>query len=108
MAAHDWPGVRAELADDFTRDGPYEEHVFADPDTYVAFLAGLLPGIQSHSVEITRSDRTADTAYVEVTEGMGVDGVTHFVRVCAVFELAPDGRISHVEVYVRRLPAVPA
>lgn len=108
MAAHDWPGVRAALTDDFTRDGPYEEHVFPDPDTYVAFLAGLLPTIQGHSVEITRTDRTPATAYVELTEGMAVDGAPHHVRVCGVFELAPDGRISHLEVYVRRLPPLPA
>lgn len=105
MGAHDWPGVRAALTDDFTREGPYEEHVFPDPETYVAFLAGLLPGIQGHSVEITRLERMAGGAFVELTEGMTVDATLHHVRVCCVFDLVADGRISHIEVYVRRPPA---
>jgi len=104
MKAHDWPALRACLTDDFTRDGPYEEHVFGDPDGYIRFLAELLPTLRGQVVELTRLSRDGDVVYSELTETIERDGKLHTIRGCAAFELVPDGRIRHVEVFVRRLP----
>jgi hypothetical protein len=102
MAAHDWPALRATLADGFTRVGPYEEHVFADPDAYTAFLADLLPRLRGHEVAITRISDAGDVVHVELTETVALEAGRSTVRVCAAFSLDADGRIAHVEVFVRR------
>lgn len=104
MEAHDWAALRSCLADDFTREGPYEEHRFPDPDGYVAFLADLLPTLRDHSVTVTRSVRAGDVAVVDATESLTLDGEGRTVRVCAVFDLDAAGRIARVEVFARRLP----
>ncbi|MCU1458502.1 MAG: ketosteroid isomerase-like protein [Actinomycetia bacterium] len=103
MAAHDWVAFRDCLTDDFTRVGPYEDHVFNDPETYVDFLATTLPALESQDVRITRVNRDGDTVHVEVTESVVLPGGTaSTVRVSGTFELADDGRIRFVEVFVRR------
>jgi hypothetical protein len=104
MAAHDWPALRATLADGFTRVGPYEEHAFTDPDAYTAFLADLLPRLQGHEVAITRVTDAGDVVHVELTETVELAGSASTVRVCAAFTLDAAGRIAHVEVFVRRPP----
>jgi hypothetical protein len=104
MKSYDWAVLRACLTDDFTRDGPYEGHVFGDPDTYIRFLADLLPTLRGQVVELTRLSRADDVVYSELTETIEVDGKPHTIRGCAAFELSGDGRIRHVEVFVRRLP----
>jgi len=104
MMAHDWSALRSCLTEDFTRDGPYEEHVFGDPETYIRFLADLLPTLRGQVVELTRLRRDGDVVYSELTETIEVDGKPHTIRGCASFELADDGLIRHVEVFVRRLP----
>ena len=102
MEAHDWAAVRRCLSDDFTRGGPYPEHVFDDPDGYVAFLATLLPGLRGHSVEITRVTCAGPVVHVEATERVHLESGPSTVRIAAAFDLADDGRIRHVEVFVRR------
>ena len=104
MTAHDWDALRACLADDFSRDGPYPEHAWRDPDEYVAFVRGLLPGLRNHGVSVTRVSTRGDVAYAELTETVELDGRQSTVRIANVFELAADGRIRHVEVFVRRPP----
>ena len=103
MAAHDWTTFRSCLTDDFTRVGPYEDHTFPDPDAYVGFLATSLPALESQQVDVTRVNRDGDTVHVEVTESVVLPGGTpSTVRVSGTFELAADGRIRFVEVFVRR------
>jgi hypothetical protein len=104
MAAHDWPALRATLSDGFTRVGPYEEHAFADADAYTAFLADLLPRLRGHEVAITRVSEAGEVVHVELTETVELDGRPSTVRVCAAFTMERDGRIGHIEVFVRRPP----
>jgi len=106
MHGHDWTAVRGCLSDDFSRVGPYPEHVFEDPDGYVAFLAALLPGLRGHSVDVTRVTCAGPVVHVEATERVELEGVPRTVRIAAAFDLAGDGRIRHVEVFVRR-PVAP-
>lgn len=102
MARHDWAGLRACLADRFERYGPYEEHAWADPDSYVAFLAALLPTLRGQHVEITESIHQGSGVHVNATETIEVEGAPHAVRVAATFHLDEDGRIRRVEVFTRR------
>jgi hypothetical protein len=105
MTAHDWAGLRACLTDDFSRDGPYPEYAWRGPDDYVAFVSGLLPGLRNHGVEVTRITPAGDLVHAELTETVELDGRQSTVRIANAFELAEDGRIRHVEVFVRRPPA---
>jgi limonene-1,2-epoxide hydrolase len=105
MTAHDWEALRATLADDFSRDGPYPEHAWRGPDEYVAFVSGLLPGLRNHGVDVTRITGDGDVVHAELTETVELEGRQSTVRISAAFDMAPDGRIRHVEVFVRRPPA---
>jgi len=104
MTAHDWDGLRACLANDFSRDGPYPEHAWRGPDEYVEFVSGLLPGLRNHGVDVTRVTRSGDVVHAELTETVELDGRQSTVRLSTAFDLAADGRIRHVEVFVRRPP----
>ena len=104
VMAHDWVGLRACLADDFDRVGPYPEHVFPEPDGYVAFLAGLLPSLAEHTLTVDRALAAGDRCYVEITERVVVDGSPLVSRLCLAIDLAPDGRLRHLEAYLRRTP----
>lgn len=103
MARRDWPSIRACLSEDFGRRGPYEDHAWDDPDSYVAFLADLLPTLEGQKVEITDWLEEGSRVHVNVTETIQVEGAPHTVRCAATFDLAPDGRIRRNEVFVRRL-----
>ena len=102
MVRHDWPALRACLTDDFARVGPYPEHVFPEPDGYVAFLAALLPTIAGHTVTVDRALTAGDLCYVEVTERLTTADGPLVSRVCMAVDLAPDGRLRRVEAFLRR------
>jgi ketosteroid isomerase-like protein len=102
MRRQDWTALRGCLADDFTRVGPYEDHAWADPETYVAFLADLLPTLKGQTVEITGTIQDGVDVHVNATETIEMDGSPHAVRVGVTFRLDDADRIAHVEVFVRR------
>jgi ketosteroid isomerase-like protein len=105
MTAHDWEGLRACLAEDFSRDGPHPEHAWRGPEEYVAFVSGLLPGLRGHAVLVTRVTGDGDVVHAELTETVELEGRQSTVRIAAAFDMGADGRIRHVEVFVRRPPA---
>ena len=105
MMDHDWIVLRSCLTDDFSRVGPYPEHVWDDPDGYVAFVSGLLPGLRGHGVDVTRVTGDDFVVHAEATETVELEGRQSTVRIAAAFDVAHDGRIRHVEVFVRRPPA---
>jgi hypothetical protein len=102
MARHDWTELRTCLAANFSRVGPYEDHAWSDPESYLEFLKALLPTIEGQRVEITRSIENGALVHVDATETIEVDGAPHSVRVAATFALDDDDLIEHVEVFVRR------
>lgn len=105
MARHDWATVRDCLSDRFRRRGPYEEHAWDDPDSYVAFLEDLLPRLRGQRVELTDFVEQGSRVHVNVTETIEVDGAPHTIRAAATFDLDEDGLIERKEVFVRRLSA---
>jgi ketosteroid isomerase-like protein len=102
MSRHDWTELRSCLSDGFSRVGPYESHAWTDPESYLAFLAELLPTIKGQRVEITRAIEEGPFVHVDATETIEVDGSPHAVRVGVTFTLDRADRIEHVEVFVRR------
>ncbi len=103
LHAHDWPAMRACLADDFIRRGPYADNWYPDPDLYVAYLAEVLPTYVNHSIEVTRRRATDGVVTAEWTERMGPDEARNAVRVCLVMELDADGKIARIEAFLRKL-----
>lgn len=102
MKVHDWRVVRASLADRFERIGPFPEHHFTDPDVYTQFLADLLPTLEGHSVEITRVRTIGDVTYVTIREGVRVTDTEITSYVLMACDLDGDGRITRIEVFLRR------
>jgi ketosteroid isomerase-like protein len=108
MERHDWEELRGCLSDSFSRVGPYEEHAWGTPDDYVAFLQNLLPTLKGQTVEITEVIEEGPLVQVNLTETIEVQGSPHTVRVAGTFRLDQMGKIAHIEVFVRRLPAAAA
>jgi predicted SnoaL-like aldol condensation-catalyzing enzyme len=107
MDRHDWRELRGCLSDSFGRVGPYEEHVWDDPDGYVAFLQDLLPTLKGQMVEITEVIEQGRLVHVNLTETIEVKGSPQAVRVAGTFRLSPSDQIEHIEVFVRRFPPMP-
>jgi hypothetical protein len=88
----------------FRRVGPHEEHIWDDPDDYLAFLQDLLPTLKGQIVEITEVIEQVQLVHVNLTETIEVGGSPQAVRVAATFRLSPNDQIVHMEVFVRRFP----
>lgn len=104
MGRHDWDELRGCLSDTFSRVGPYEEHVWDDPDDYVAFLRELLPTLKGQKVEVTEVIAEGPVVHVNATETIEVKGSPHAVRLAATFRMNLDDQVEHIEIFARRLP----
>jgi hypothetical protein len=102
MDRHDWVELRSCLSDSFRRVGPYEEHVWDDPDDYLVFLQTLLPTLKGQKVEITEVIEQGPMVHVNVTETIAVEGSPHVARVAVTFRMSPHDQIEDIEVFVRR------
>ncbi len=106
MTAHDWDGMAACLADDFTRVGPYGDTYESKPE-YVAFIADLMPRLPGYSMEVTRVTYAGDFAVAELSETVEVEGRPHRTPEALVFDLDPAGLIIRVEVFIQTLGVEP-
>jgi predicted SnoaL-like aldol condensation-catalyzing enzyme len=104
MGRHDWDELRGCLADSFSRVGPYEEHVWDDPDDYVHFLRELLPTLKGQKVEVTDVIEEGLLVHVNATETLEMNGSPHAVRLAATFRMNFDDQVEHIEIFARRLP----
>ncbi|HEX3545607.1 MAG TPA: nuclear transport factor 2 family protein [Mycobacterium sp.] len=103
MAAHDWEGLAATLADEgLTRDGPFCDRV-EGKQRYVDFLRGLIPSLEGYRLKVQRVSHVSDrVSFVELSEAFGVDGVLTEYPECILFERNGDGLISHVSVFIKQ------
>ncbi len=103
MAAHDWDGLAATIADvGLTRDGPFCD-VVEGKERYVAFLSGIIPVLKGYRVDVRRISHASDRlSFAELSETFEVDGVLTEYPECILFEQNDDGLISHVSVFVKK------
>ena len=103
LTGHDWDALADCLADDFIRVGPYGD-TYATKLAYLAFISDLMPRLPGYAMEVTRVTYGDGTAYAELSETVTVDGKPLQTPECLTFDLADDGRIARVEVFIQTTP----
>jgi SnoaL-like domain len=103
MAAHDWDGLAATIADDgLVRDGPFCD-VIAGKRAYVDFLRGIIPSLRGYELRVSRVTHASDQlSYVELSETLEVDGTPTTYPECIVFERDDAGLIRNVSVFIKQ------
>jgi len=97
MVAHDWEGVAACVTDDLVRTGPFCD-TYRGKDEYVAFISDLMPQLGGYAMKVDRVVYADRVAVAELTES--VDGTD--TPESLVFDLADDGRIARISIYIQR------
>ena len=100
LVARDWVAVRATLADDVTRHGPYNDDV-TGADDYVAFLERTFADLQDYEMQIAAVWGHEDRVCAELAETVMIGGRRLRTDEAIVFELA-DKAIRRVSVFLRR------
>jgi ketosteroid isomerase-like protein len=103
MAAHDWHGLAATIADDgLVRDGPFCD-VVEGKQAYVDFLRGIITSLRGYELRVIRVTHASDgLSYVELSETFEVDGRPTTYPECIVFERDDAGLISGVSVFIKQ------
>jgi ketosteroid isomerase-like protein len=101
IASHDWDVVGECIADDIVRVGPYGDR-YDGRDDYIAFLADMMPKLKGYQMEIHRVTHVSDAlAFAEFTETVQAKGAPFRTPEVLVFQLAGDGRIARVEIFIQ-------
>jgi ketosteroid isomerase-like protein len=101
IASHDWGVVDECIADDIIRVGPYGDR-YAGRDEYLAFIADLMPKLKGYAMKLDRVTYASDElAFVELRETVEVDGKPMVTPEVLVFEVAGDGRIARVDIFIQ-------
>ncbi len=103
LAAHDWDGLAATIADEgLTREGPFCD-VIEGKAHYVAYLRKVLTNLEGHRLQVQRvSHVNARLSFVELTEAFEIDGVPAQWPECILFERDDEGLISRVSVFFKQ------
>ncbi len=103
LAAHDWAGVAATIAEDgLTREGPFCD-VIEGKAHYVAYLRKVLTNLEGHELRVQRVSHVNDRlSFVELTEAFEIDGAPARWPECILFERNDDGLISRVSVFFKQ------
>ena len=102
MVARDWEGVAACLLPDVERLGPYGDD-YHGVDEYVPFLRRTLESLDGYVMRVDRISEVApNVALAELSETVTIDGSRLETPEALVFDLASDGRIARVAIFLRR------
>ncbi len=105
LANFDWSGLRDTLADDFTWDGPFGDHL-DDPDAYAALLETRMSQLRDYRIDTVRTIGSGDGCAVELVQRFDDNGAARAIAQVMVFDLDPaTGRIAHLGVYWRGAPS---
>jgi ketosteroid isomerase-like protein len=101
LPAHDWDALRACLAPDVERRGPYNDD-YRGRDAYADFLAGTVSALPGYELVVERVVANGTTTLVELSETVdAADGTRLRTHEAVVFDLDGDGLIARVAVYLR-------
>src|ERR1700730_7968252 len=103
MAAHDWDGLAATIAEEgLTRDGPFCDRL-EGKQRYVAFLRDVIQSLQDYELKVQSVSHVSDRlSFVELSETFDVDRVLTEYPECILFERNGSGLISHVSVFMKQ------
>jgi len=103
LRTQDWEALSECLAQDVHRTGPYLDVVEGRAD-YIAFLAGVIPGLLNYDIRLSRIDRLeGGAALVRLSEFVDIAGVRTEIPEALVFEFNSEGEISCVDVYLKQV-----
>ena len=100
LRAGNWDALRARLAPDVVRHGPYGDD-FSDRDAYVAFLVETFAVLGDYELEVHRSFGTPDRTCVELVETATVGGQRLRTEEAVLFGIT-DGLIAEIRVFLQR------
>jgi ketosteroid isomerase-like protein len=97
VTGHDWDALRACLADDVVRVGPFNDD-YRGRDAYVGFLSALMPTLPDYAMEIRRVTYADDgaLAFAELAEMVAGTRTDESL----VFELTGD-RIARIDIFIK-------
>jgi hypothetical protein len=98
LDSKDWPGLGSTLAAAFERVGPFRD-IIDSKDGYVQFLDRVVTPLEDYHVRPVRVVPSDEVVFAEVVESF-VYGEKMEVPEVLVFDLAPDGLITRVQVYM--------
>ncbi|HLX88589.1 MAG TPA: nuclear transport factor 2 family protein [Acidimicrobiales bacterium] len=102
VVTHDWEALASCLTEDVVRVGPFGD-TYSPRDPYVAFLTDLMPSLGGYSMRVDRVVYAGDVAMAQLAETVELDGTPVETPESLVFDLAPDGRIARIGIYIQRL-----
>ena len=102
VVGHDWEALAGCLTEDVVRVGPFGD-TYTPREPYVAFLAGLMPTLPGYSMRVDRVVYAGSVAFAQLSETIDMDGAPVETPETLVFDLADDGRIARIGIYIQRL-----
>ena len=99
MVARDWKTVRATLAPNVVRRGPYNDN-FENRDDYVAFLEQTFAWMQGYAMDVARVWGTDQRVCAELAETVTIDGRPLRTAEAIVFDVE-NAMITRVGVFLQ-------
>jgi len=100
LGAQDWDALRATLAPDVTREGPYGDDV-TGADAYVEFLRATFTSLERYRLEVHRTFGGGGRVCVELAETATVAERRVRTEEAVVFAVSGE-RIELVRVFLQR------
>jgi ketosteroid isomerase-like protein len=101
VVGHDWEALESCLAEDVVRIGPFGD-TYSPREPYVAFLAGLMPGLPGYSMRVDSVTYAGSRAFAELSETVELDGAPLETPEALAFDLDEEGRIARIRIYIQR------
>ncbi|HEX4492216.1 MAG TPA: nuclear transport factor 2 family protein [Acidimicrobiia bacterium] len=101
MARGEWDALAECLTPDVERLGPYGDD-YDGVDAYVPFLRATIEALDGYVMRVDRVVAAGDALVVaELSETVTMNGTRRETPEALVFDLAPDGRIARVAIFLR-------
>lgn len=99
FSSESWNPLRELIAvDEFVRVGNFKEVM--SWDDYVAFLTGWAPNAD-WDCTFKRVTDSGDVIFLELEERSSIGDFDSVVNSLSVYELTPEGKVRHIDVYLQ-------